>query len=172
MSDYISKFDPLLIRRLITVTQAGIPLVEDPWEWLGAQLEISANEALDLVQALQKSGAIRRVAAVPNHYRLGFKHNGMTVWDVDDVALEQLGPQVGALPFVSHCYKRPRRHGWPYNLFAMVHGREAAEIEEKRQQIRDLLGPALNADEMLVSRRILKKTGLRIRPGGTDHAQD
>ena len=49
--------------------------------------------------------------------------NGMTVWDVEDARITELGAQVGALPFVTHCYERPRAlPDWPYNLFAMVHG--------------------------------------------------
>jgi len=162
MSACISPCDAVLAERLIQLTQAGLPLVADPWAWLGEHLGLSANATLALLQRLQDAGAIRRVAAVPNHYRLGYRHNGMTVWDVDDDRIDRLGAQVGALPFVSHCYRRPRRRGWRYNLFAMVHGRGADEIEQYRQHIRALLGRASLADDMLVSSRILKKTGLRL----------
>jgi len=162
MSACISPSDEPLARRLIAFTEAGLPLVADPWAWLAEQLQLSVDDCLALLQRLQANGLIRRIAAVPNHYRLGYRHNGMTVWDVDDEALAQLGPAVGALPFVSHCYRRPRRGDWPYNLFAMVHGRSAEDIERDRETIRALLGDACNADEMLVSSRILKKTGLRL----------
>lgn len=162
MSACISPSDEPLARRLIALTEAGLPVVADPWAWLAEQLQLSVDECLALLQRLQANGLIRRIAAVPNHYRLGYRHNGMTVWDVDDEALAQLGPAVGALPFVSHCYRRPRRGDWPYNLFAMVHGRSAEDIERDRETIRALLGDACNADEMLVSSRILKKTGLRL----------
>src|SRR3546814_19355847 len=89
----------------------------------------------------------------------------MTVWDVDDEKIDRLGVQVGALPFVSHCYRRPRRRSWRYNLFAMVHGRSAAEIAQYRERIRALLGRATVADDILVRTRILTKTGLRLPPG-------
>ena len=162
MSACISRFDGALVRRLMELTQAGLPLVDNPWAWIGEQLGLSEDAVLDLLRQLQADGAIRRIAAVPNHYRLGYRHNGMTVWDVDDAALPRLGPLLGAQAFVSHCYRRPRRDGWSYNLFAMVHGRSAEEIEDYRAQIRALLGEACRADEMLVSSRILKKTGLRV----------
>jgi hypothetical protein len=51
---------------------------------------------------------------------------------------------------------------WPYNLFAMVHGRSRDEVEAKLQEIRSLLGDALRASDVLYSTRILKKTGLRL----------
>lgn len=164
MSACISPSDACLAQRLIQLTEAGLPLVADPWAWLGAQLGLSRGAVLALLRRLHAAGAIRRIAAVPNHYRLGYVHNGMTVWDVDDEKIDRLGLQVGALPFVSHCYRRPRRRAWRYNLFAMVHGRSAAEIEQYREHIRLLLGRAAVADDMLVSTRILKKTGLRLPP--------
>lgn len=171
LQEPLSPEELSLANRLVELTQAGLPLVEDPWQWLADQLNaqqpslnLTANSCLALLQKLQATGAIRRIAAVPNHYRLGYKFNGMTVWDITDDQLDTLGQQVGALSFVSHCYRRPRREGWPYNLFAMVHGTSQAEIDQLRQEIRQLLGSASRADAMLVSSKILKKTGLRIKP--------
>jgi DNA-binding Lrp family transcriptional regulator len=110
-----------------------------------------------------RDGRIRRIGAVPNHYALGYRANAMTVWDVDDAAVDALGRRVGALPFVSHCYRRPRRlPHWRYNLFAMVHGRDRAETEKLIAGIVPLLGAALRARDVLYSTRILKKTGLRL----------
>jgi len=164
MSACICPSEAALARRLIELTEAGLPLVADPWAWLAERLELSVDATLVLLQTLQAAGVIRRIAAVPNHYRLGYRHNGMTVWDIDDAAIDRLGPLLGAQPFVSHCYRRPRQPGWRYNLFAMVHGRNAAQINDYREHIRSLLGSACQADEMLVSSRILKKTGLRLGP--------
>src|SRR5690554_4841418 len=167
MSACTSRYDGALIRRLMQLTQAGLPLVDNPWAWIGEQLGLDEQAVLDLLRQLQADGAIRRIAAVPNHYRLGYRHNGMTVWDVDDAHMGELGPLIGAQPFVSHCYRRPRREGWRYNLFAMVHGRNAGDIAADRQRIRELLGDACRADDMLVSSRILKKTGLRLQKAET-----
>jgi DNA-binding Lrp family transcriptional regulator len=100
---------------------------------------------------------------VPNHYALGYTANAMSVWDVADDAVDELGAQVGALACVTHCYRRPRRlPEWRHNLFAMVHGRSRADTEAHLAEIRALLGPALRASDVLYSTRILKKTGLRL----------
>ncbi|KJZ67324.1 siroheme decarboxylase subunit beta [Pseudomonas fluorescens] len=169
MSVCISRPEDTLIQRLIVLTQAGLPLLDDPWAWLAEQLGLNIEATLDLLKRLQAEGAIRRIAAVPNHYRLGYRHNGMTVWDVRDTDMPRLGALIGAQPFVSHCYRRPRRTGWRYNLFAMVHGRSSDEINSYREHLRYLLGDACGADEMLVSSRILKKTGLRLMPASSTH---
>jgi siroheme decarboxylase len=110
------------------------------------------------------SGLIRRIGAVPNHYKLGFVANGMSVWDVADDAVDALGVRVAALPGVSHCYRRPRLLPlWPYNLFAMLHGRERQEVAAQAARIEALLGGACRGHDILYSTAILKKTGLRLR---------
>jgi len=142
--------------------QAGLPLVPRPYHAVAESLGISPDELMARLGAMLADGRVRRIGAVPNHYALGYVANGMSVWDVDDAALAELGPRVGALPFVSHCYRRPRRPPeWRYNLFVMVHGRTRAEVEAKVGEIAELLGDACRARDVLYSTRILKKTGLR-----------
>lgn len=154
-----------LDRRIIAATQAGLPLVAEPYAEIARQVGVSEAELLERMAAMQASGAIRRVALAPNHYALGMVANGMTVWDVDDGRASELGAKVGALDFVSHCYLRPRAEGWPYNLFAMLHGSSRAEVEAKHAEVAALLGPACRAHDILYSTRILKKTGLRLAEG-------
>ncbi|WP_457649331.1 siroheme decarboxylase subunit beta [Profundibacter sp.] len=153
-------------RRLIEATQSGLPLVPAPYAEIAAGLGLDESEVMTRLQAMQDSGVIRRIAVAPNHYALGMTANGMTVWDVKDAAALELGAQIGALDFVSHCYLRPRAlPEWPYNLFAMVHGKTREEVAAKRAEIRALLGDALRSGDILYSTRILKKTGLRLGKG-------
>ncbi|MCL5778368.1 AsnC family transcriptional regulator [Limibaculum sp. FT325] len=150
-------------RRIIEATGAGLPLAPAPYAAVAERLGLSEAEVIDRLAAMQARGVVRRIALAPNHYALGLAANGMTVWDVEDTEASRLGRQVGALEFVTHCYLRPRAlPDWPYNLFAMVHGHDRAEVEEKRAAIRVLLGPGCRADDVLYSTRILKKTGLRL----------
>lgn len=150
-------------RRLVLATQSGLPLDARPFARLAETLELSEDEVIARMRALQERGVIRRIAAVPNHYALGVRANGMSVWDVDDDRIAELGPQVGALPFVSHCYRRPRvLPNWRYNLFAMIHGRSRDEVLAHVETVRALLGADAHAMDVLFSTAILKKTGLRL----------
>ncbi len=150
-------------RRLIAATQGGLPLVAEPYRVLAGQLGLDEAEVIARLQKLLDRGAIRRIGAIPNHYALGFTANGMSVWDIADEDVVEVGPKVGALDFVTHCYERPRHLPvWPYNLFAMVHGRTRDEVRAKVAEIAVLVGPAARAHDVLFSTRILKKTGLRI----------
>lgn len=158
-ADELDAFDKALMR----ATQAGIPLVPQPWDAIAERLGVSGDRVRERLAVMLERGLIRRIGAVPNHYRLGFTANGMSVWDVDDAVVDLMGERVGALPFVSHCYRRPRHlPDWPYNLFAMVHGRRRDEVERQALQIRCLLGECCRAYDILYSTRILKKTGLRL----------
>ena len=150
-------------RALIAATQTGLPLVADPYGALAATLGRSRDDVIAALSCLLAEGAIRRIGIIPNHYALGITANGMSVWDVADEAVGELGARIGALSFVSHCYRRPRHlPAWRYNMFAMVHGRSRDEVAEMVEQIAILGGEHVRDHTILYSKRILKKTGLRL----------
>lgn len=150
-------------RELIAATQGGLPLVPRPYEAVGAMLGVSGERVRERLAQMLEQGLVRRIGAVPNHYKLGFTANGMSVWDVADDQVDALGERIGALAGVSHCYRRPRHlPAWPYNLFAMLHGRSRAEVEAQAREVEKLLGSACRGHEILYSTAILKKTGLRL----------
>ncbi|MDZ7735136.1 MAG: AsnC family transcriptional regulator [Gammaproteobacteria bacterium] len=150
-------------RRIIAATQAGLPLTARPYDAVAERLGLPAAEVRRRLRYMMACGVIRRIALVPNHYRLGYRANAMSVWDLPDTRIHDLGQRVAALPFVSHCYHRRRQPPiWPYNLFAMVHGHNRDETEAMVDAIADLLGEAVRGRAVLYSSRILKKTGLRL----------
>ena len=160
-------------RRIVLATQSGLPLEPQPYRAVARQVGIPAEEVMARMLRMLESGVIRRIGVVPNHYALGYKANGMTVWDVPDERVDELGEKVGALDFVSHCYCRPRHlPDWNYNFFAMVHGHDRGEVGELVRRIAELIGDADRGHEILYSTRILKKTGLRIGKKTGLHIED
>jgi siroheme decarboxylase len=150
-------------RAIVKATQGGLPFTERPYHAVAETVGLPPDQVMGRLRRMLETGVIRRIGAVPNHYAIGWRANGMSVWDVDPARVSALGQQVGALPFVSHCYRRPRHPPvWPYNLFAMVHGRSREEVEAKVAEIAALLGDAADVHDILYSSRILKKTGLRL----------
>ena len=163
MPDAIKPELDAVDRRLIVATQAGLPRVSRPYDAIGGELGIGGEEVIARLRRMLDCGVIRRIGAVPNHYAIGYTANGMSVWDVADERIDELGARVGALAFVTHCYRRPRRlPDWPYNLFAMVHSQNRTEVAARVAEIAVLLGDACRAHDILYSTAILKKTGLRI----------
>lgn len=155
-----------LDRAIIQATQAGLPLVAEPYAAVAEQVGSTPQEVMARMKRMVETGVIRRIGAVPNHYKLGFRGNGMSVWDVPDDKIGHYGRLIGALDFVSHAYHRPRHlPHWPYNLFAMVHGHDRDEVMEKVEKIAELLGDDDRGHEVLFSTRILKKSGFRLGGG-------
>jgi DNA-binding Lrp family transcriptional regulator len=152
-----------LDRCIVQATQQGLALLTAPYTEVASDCDCDTQTVLQRMRRMLERGVIRRIGAIPNHYRLGLSANGMSVWNVDDDNLPELGARVGRLEFVSHCYERPRHLPlWPYNLFAMVHGHDRAEVMSKIDQIDELMGTSNRQHDVLFSTRILKKTGLRL----------
>lgn len=150
-------------RLIIRATQAGLPVTREPYHDIALRTGLDQETVTERIQHMLDRGIIRRIGAVPNHYRLGYRANGMSVWDVRDDRINELGKKIGALDYVSHCYQRPRHlPEWPYNFFVMVHGKDKSATEQHVEQIAWILGDAARGHDILYSTRILKKTGLRI----------
>jgi len=149
-------------RRLIAATQAGLPLRLDPFAQLAQDCHLDEAEVLQRFGDLIAAGIIRRIGAAPNHYKLGLRGNGMTVWNIPDDEVDRIGSLLGGQDFVSHCYQRPRHQPqWPYNLFAMLHGEDRDAVLRKLARLESRL-PRSYPHEVLFSSAILKKTGLRL----------
>jgi len=144
---------------LLLEIQDGFPLSPTPYRDVADALDADVAEVLAAVDRLLADGCIKRIGCVVNHVVTGFDANCMVVWDVPDDALDDRGVAVGELPYVTLCYHRPRRteQGWAYNLFTMIHGREADAVDEK---IDELASDHLPFDhERLYSTETLKQTG-------------
>ena len=97
-----------LDRRIVLATQSGLPVVAEPYLQIAVQLGIDTQLLMERLDAMKKDDRIRRIGVVPNHYKLGYTANGMSVWDVDDAIIDEVGEQIGNLDMVTHCYQRPR----------------------------------------------------------------
>jgi len=154
-------------RDLVVEIQGGLPVSATPYADVADALGAEAGWVVETIRRFDREGKVRRVGVVPNHYALGYTENGMTVWDVPDGVVDEVGPAVASLPFVTHCYRRPR-HGevWPYNVFAMTHGRSPAESERRIREVRETMADHWDVGEgdwdTLFSTQILKKTGIRL----------
>jgi DNA-binding Lrp family transcriptional regulator len=154
-------------RRIVLATQAGLPLVPRPYEFIGESIGVSSRDVMRRLGRMTDLGIIRRIGVVPNHYAIGYHANALTVWDVDDAQVDVLGERIGALQFVSHCYLRERvLPDWPYNLFVMVHAADRRAVEGKVARVAGVVGTAARAHEILYSTRVLKKTGMRLDATG------
>jgi len=92
---------------------------------------------------------------VVDHRKLGFTANVLFVSEVPQDRVIRVGEELARFKVVSHCYKRGTFEGWPYNLFAMMHGKSFGDI----QRVIDRFVEAEKVDlyELLPTKAELKK---------------
>jgi len=147
-------------RQLIAALEGGLPLCKDPYGEIAKRAFMKPEEVLSRLSAMRERGIINRHGLVVHHHRLGYRSNAMVVWDIPDESLATLGHAMAAFPFVTLCYRRPRRLPvWPYNLFCMIHGKSRAQVEEQVLIIVEKLGLKDTPRDVLFSRRRFKQCG-------------
>ena len=144
---------------LLLAIQGGFPLSRSPYQDVADSIGADVSAVISAIDRLLETGCIKRIGCVVNHVVTGFENNCMVVWNVPDDKLDEWGETVGSLPYVTLCYHRPRRpdQDWPYNLFTMVHGREAEAVDAKIDELADDYLPVDH--ERLYSTATLKQTG-------------
>ena len=152
----MDKIDAEIIKN----TQDGIPLISRPFKEVAENLGISENEVIKRLSDLQRIGAIRRFGASIGHRAIGFTANAMCTWNVPNDQVEEVGAIMAGFSEVTHCYERPRREGWPYNLFTMVHAYTRDECRKVAKQISRATG--IDDYSILFSEKEFKKTGVRL----------
>jgi DNA-binding Lrp family transcriptional regulator len=158
-----------LTAALIGAIQGGLPLVERPYAAIAQALGLDESAVIARLRELLEEGAIKRLGVVVRHRELGYRANAMVVWDLPDGEVDELGARIGTIPFVTLCYRRPRRlPEWPYNLFTMIHGRSREAVLGQVAELQRSLGRGPIPHAVLFSGQRFKQRGALYR--GTEAA--
>lgn len=114
---------------LIEMLQGDIPLVPRPYEELANKLNTSEEKLLERISDMKKHGRIRRLGAVLRHRQAGYAFNAMVVFKAKPEDEDRAGEVLAGYKEVTHCYLRQVPSDFGYNLFAMVHLHDAAELK-------------------------------------------
>ena len=138
----------------------GLPLVSHPYQAIAEQLELTEQQILAVIQNLQQQQKIKRFGVIVHHRKLGYKANGMVVWDIADNQVERLGQCMGRFDYVTLCYQRPRRlPTWQYNLFTMIHGQSRQAVIENTQKMIKACQLEAVPYQILFSKQCFKQRG-------------
>ncbi len=146
--------------RIVKCIQEDLPLVRNPFGVWADSMEMKESELLTIVSDWMRNGTIRRFAAILNHRRVGFRANGMVVWNCPQDRIDRVGAILASYSEVSHCYSRPAYPEWPYNLYAMIHGRSPQECEAIAGRLAVATG--LDNFRILFSTKEFKKKRLKL----------
>lgn len=148
--------------RLRQLIERGLPVTPHPYRDIAGELGISEQQVVDRIQHLIENGQIKRYGVVVRHRQLGYRANGMVVWNIDDLQVAELGRRIGEFPCVTLSYRRPRRlPAWPYNLFTMVHGRSRHQVMQYVREIMEHCDLQQVQHEILFSTHCFKQRGAR-----------
>lgn len=124
-----------LEKRILAVLQKGLPLTLTPYRDMAGQIGIETERLLDVLRQWDTDGKLRRIGAVVSHVKVGLPAGSMVVWQVDPARAEEVGRILALFIQVSHAYQRPTSPAWPFNLYTMVHGADAAEVDRTVRQM-------------------------------------
>lgn len=149
-------------RAVIGALQGDTEARPDFFAALAGRLGMKEWDLLSTLEIWRRKGRLKRIGLLLHHRNAGWSANGMCCWRVagDTTAA---GRALAARGEVTHCYERPEAPNFPYNLFAMVHARAAAEANAQfaslSAEVNRVVGAAVPA-VMLLSTREYKKTSM------------
>lgn len=146
--------------RIIRCIQEDLPLVKRPFLAWASSLPLKEDYLIDWIKSRLKRGIIRRFAALLRHRKVGFLANAMIAWKCPSEIIDRQGQFLASQPEVTHCYRRVPAPGWPYNLYAMVHGRNRDACNRVINRLTSECG--LDQGNILYSARELKKERLKL----------
>ena len=120
------EIDKLIIKEV----QENMPLTLDPYGDIARKIGCSRTEVIERLKKFNDNGNMKRIVAILNHRDSGYPENGMLAAVVPKDVLMDAGQNLSNEPNVTHCYERKSYDNWPYNLYAMIHGKTRKDVED------------------------------------------
>lgn len=149
-------------QKVLAAVQDDLPLVAQPYLELAEKSGLSEQTFLTTLEDLCRRGVIRRFGATLRHQKSGFTANAMGAWQVDESRVDEVGQVMAQNPAVSHCYRRDSAPEWPYNLYTMIHARNADACHAIARQLAQQT--QISNYTLLFSSQELKKTSMEYFP--------
>jgi DNA-binding Lrp family transcriptional regulator len=118
-----------LDRRILTTIQGGFPIAPRPYTQLAADFGCTEAEALASVAGMRDSGIIRRVGAIFDSARLGYRSTLCAIASPPE-RIEEVAAVISAYPNVTHNYQREDRYNVWFTLIAPSQERIAEILGE------------------------------------------
>ena len=146
-------------KRLVRAFQDGVVIEAEPFASVAERVGRPVEEVLAQIRVWTATGLVRRFGAVLAHRRVGYRANGMAVFGVPRDRADAAGRMLAERPEITHCYRRPPLPDFPYNLYAMAHGRSEEAIRVLVDRLAQKIGAADYA--LLFSMTEFKKSPMR-----------
>jgi DNA-binding Lrp family transcriptional regulator len=146
-------------KHLVRLVQESLPLDSRPLVSLARQWGGPVELLIVTLRHWLATGVLRRFGAVLAHRRVGLSASALAMFRVSPARADAAGAILAARSEVSHCYLRETPDGWPWNLFAMFHGRGRESVIALVRRLAEEAG--LGEHEVVFSTVEYKKTSPR-----------
>ena len=103
----------LLDRQILNVIQSRFPLTEEPYQAVGEEVGLTAEEVMERIRKLRRQHVVRQISAIFDTRRLGYK-TSLVACRYPPEQLHKSALVINRHPGVSHNYAR---EGHDYNLW-------------------------------------------------------
>lgn len=149
----ISDREKQIARRL----QKDILVVSRPFQDIAHATGATEEEVLQITGDFFDRRWIRKFSAIVRHQKIGFTRNAMVVWAVPEERVDAVGKTLASFREITHCYERKPLFLDKYNLFSMIHLKDA----EPESFIRGMAAQLDIPDyQILLSEEELKKSSM------------
>ncbi len=124
-----------LDKQVLTEIQANFPVVPKPYTTLAGRVESTEAEVHASVLGMKRDGVIRRIGAIFDSHRLGYRSTLCAI-AVPPERVDEAAALIGCYPNVTHNYLREDR----YNIWFTLIAESEARIEEILAEIADTTG--------------------------------
>jgi len=147
-------------KQILSKLEDDMEVISEPFNFLYSR-ELEIEKVLQTIQGLIDKGGIRRIAAVVDHRKLGFVTNVLFCSKVPRNRIVEAGEALARFGAVTHCYQRGTIEDWPYNLYAMIHGKSMGEIQHVINKFTE--AERIDSFELLPTAAELKKEPVKHR---------
>ena len=120
-------------RALINIIQSGLPIDPQPYMRLAEQLGTTESHVLEMISELKESGHIKRLGAIFDSKKLGYKSTLCAI-QVPDEKMELASKVINSYSGVTHNYIRDDVYNMWFTLIAPSKERIEAILEEIREK--------------------------------------
>lgn len=107
--------------RLLEIIQDGFPISPEPYKDMAMSLGVSEEEIIDRIRKLQDQGIIRRLGAIFDSRKLGYKST-LCAMKVPKDQIAHVAEIVNSYPGVTHNYLREHEYNMWFTLIAPSKG--------------------------------------------------
>ncbi len=138
-----------LDREILNEIQWTFPLVERPYHAIAQKFGVSADQVMERLRQMKRSGVLRQLSAIFDTRRLGYK-SSLVAMEVDPDRLEHVASQINRHPGVSHNYERRHR----FNLWFTLATPPGSDLKTELDRFSAL--PGIKSTRMLPTIKLFK----------------